>query len=463
MKKQKYGKHILDAISALNNELLGSNKKDLINKIYHHIEQTTGLSINEENRTSLYNTIYYFLRKTNVFKADEVNHRFDSMTSKQGFIKTLKNDLVTRQEKYRNIFFGRSATVEDSDVCIIDSKKSPAHDILYTVLYFRDIRKLLILDNINQYSKKPLNDKLYSIFDNLYGLNDVFSKCVGLLSEHDRSTIEVNASDYYRFLSEFNCVNKSTFNFEIMRHLVVYNRFNQVRNLNMLSDCNNRYFDSFSFINIVYSKILTASSNENGQYDNIHYLINAATYFLFSKYSKKMKQNYVSKLVEFFASDVYFASVKYIIDYYNIFMNEVNSLFDLSYYNYGVIIKEFDIVLKYMLYNKFKNIVSANIKRYIGIATCSNETAYIDVDGVEDNVLYCNSLFSSEDPCENIEEKRFANIYNDFFSKCESINKNDITNVAIDMFHGDLNILKYDKDTIKHGKRLYKLMKETLT
>jgi hypothetical protein len=467
MEKQEYGRYITDAISALNEELVGSNKKELITRIYQYIEQTHDLKITDEKRTSFYNTIYYFLRKMNIFKADEVNHRFDSMTSKQGFLDSLKKDLTDYPEKYKNIFTNQLPIKDDAEICVVDSKKSPAHDILYTILYFRDIRKFIGLKKIKRYSKKPLNTKLYAVFENIYKLNLAFAEYANLLTEQDKNLFYTHAVNYYHFLSEFDCVNKSNFNFEMMKHLVIYNRFVQSRDIKKLTEYNTRYFDSFSFVNVVYSGMLNAMKIEdlNIDYHNIHHLISAATYFLFSKYSKKMKHNYVSKLTEFFASDVYFSSVKYIVNYYNMFMNEVRGLFDETYYNYNVIIKEFDIILRYMLYNKFKNIVSANIKRYIGIASCARENMFVDVDIVDDNILYNNFLYSTEDPCENIAEKRFGNLYKEFFSKNNVDNKDDVTNVAVEMFRtsGKISIERYDRSSIRYGKKLYKLMREQLT
>jgi hypothetical protein len=88
----------------------------------------------------------------------------------------------------------------------------------------------------------------------------------------------------------------------------------------------------------------------------------------------------------------------------------------------------------------------------------------MDVNTINDYVLYECNLFCESDPEDSITEKKFTSIYEDFFKgREEGINKDDVTNIAIEICNGHTRDFgEYDKRTLELSYELVALLKDEI-
>lgn len=468
--KKEYKDVINNTITLLEPNFEGLTKRETITMIFDHIESNKLLE--DYEKISLFNTIYYFLRKRQIFSTQEIKYRFDSIDTKLGFLNDMREDLSDRWWFYQDLFFGnvrRPVISRDTKVLagnlnyIIDSTINPSYDMLYTMLYFRDMKKMLNSDVSDMFVKRRLNDKLYGIFDDLYDLDSLTQNCVFSMDSETKSVFFKLASEFYHFLSLFNVSEYRKFHSQMVKNINQFRAFIRKTNFPNILDYNkNRFFDAITFTNIVYSSMLR-HMNKKGEfsaYTDIHYLISSTTYFVFFKFVKKMSDNYFDKLVDYFNSDLYFSYTRYIIEYYNLIQKEVKNILmnaDKDVENDMVC---FDIVLRYMLYNKFRNLINSNIKRYISVDIEVNAGSFTDVDSMTDCDMFECELYEEQDPTQKIINSDFSEILDKFFGCNCNINREDVTNVAIDICNGTKRFTQYDHETIKAGKKLVSVLRE---
>lgn len=471
--KKDYKDVVNSVITSFEHQFVGMSKRSIINLVFDQI--TENKLIADFSRTSLYNTIYYFLRKRNVFKVEEIKYRFDSISSKLKFLDSVKVDMNDRWWFYHDLFFGEverpvlaggTKVISGQLNYLIDSKRGPEFDLLYTTLYFRDLRKVVNSDLYQIFVKRQLNDMLYGIFDSLYELDSVVKEFAASLDKTQIKQFMALITHFYGFLSEFNVSEYSRFHSEMIRNVNAFKKFiRETGNVTILEYNKNRFFDAITFVNIVYSCALRQLNHDSHMdaYLNIHYLINSTTYFVFFKFAKKLQRNNCNKLVDFFNSDLYFSYSRYIIEYYNMFYNEVAKIIDEFKNDSKETLFQFDIVLRYMLYNKFRNLVNANMKRYLSIDFDVTDSCFMDVDDVNDCVLYECNLYCDTEPVDEITDRKFSSICEQFFTLNDALNRDDVTNVAIELCNGNNGVLwKYDEATREAGKMLVETLKETV-
>lgn len=477
--KKGYKEVVNAVISSLDGQFAGLSKRAIINKVFDHI--TENRLIDDFSRTSLYNTIYYFLRKRNVFKVEEIKYRFDSISSKLKFIGAVRQDLDERWWYYHDLFFGeveRPVLATGTKVLsgqlnyIIDSKIDGRFDFLYTMLYFRDLRKVVNSDLSQIFVKRQLNDMLYGIFDQLYEMDAVIERFAKSLNMDEKDRFLKLVTNFYTFLSSFDANDYSRFHTEMIRNVNGFKKFlKETGNAEVLEFNKNRFFDAITFVNVVCSCALRHLYNGEKfkDYLNIHYLVNSTTYFVFFKFAKKLQNNNFNRLVDFFNSDLYFSYSQYIIEYHRVFYKEVAKIIDevelLGESNpsfSGNSMIKFDIILRYMLYNKFRNLVNSNMKRYISIDFEVTDSCFVDVDDVNDCVLYECNLYCDSDPTEEMTQREFSGCYDDFLKNHCGVNRDDVTNVAIDICNGTFDPSKYDPQVQKAGMELVEILRKNI-
>jgi hypothetical protein len=473
-RKKEYKSVVMSVINEKSSEFTGLSKREIINVVYNHIIQNN--LIVDYSETSLYNTIYYFLRKKNIFNVEEINYRFDSILSKMKFLELLRGDMEERWWFYHDLFFGdvdrpvldaKTKVVSGNLNYIIDSGIDSQYDFLYTLLYFRDLRKVVTSDMATMFVKRPLNSKLYGMFSELYKLDELTKIMVDKLSDQEKKQLLDIMINFFTFLSQFNNNEFAKLQATMIKSINVFKTF--ILNSScpeILSYNKDRYFDALTFVSVVYTMILK-HINVNPQllvFTNILYLINSTTYFVFFKFSKKLKKQHFSKIVDYFDSDLYFSYIKYIVEYYNVFMNQAKKILEQAGNNADETLKEFDIILRYMLYNKLRNLINSNLKRYMSVDFDINDESFMDVNTINDYVLYECNLFCESDPEDSITEKKFTSIYEDFFKgREEGINKDDVTNIAIEICNGHTRDFgEYDKRTLELSYELVALLKDEI-
>ncbi len=474
--KKDYNAVVNSVISSFEDQFTGLSKHEIMNLVFDHI--TSNNLIKDFSRTSLYNTIYYFLRKRNIFKVEEIRHRFDSISSKLKFIRDVRKDLDERWWYYHDLFFGEiNRPVLDAGTkvlsgqlnYIIDSRRDSRFDFLYTMLYFRDLRKVVNSDLSHIFVKRQLNHMLYGIFDQLYDMDSVIGQFVKSLNDELRSKFLLIITDFYSFLSSFDSNEYQHFHTNMIRNVNAFKKFiKETGHTEVLEFNKNRFFDAITFVNIVCTYALRHmyACKQFTDYLNIHYLVNSTSYFVFFKFAEKLQKKNLSKLSNFFDSDLYFSYTQYIIEYYNVFYNEVARIIDEIDNNRGEffggsknILFTFDIVLRYMLYNKLRNLINSNIKRYISVDFDITDSCFVDLDDVNDCILYESKLYCDSEPSEEIVKREFTGVYEGFFKNHAGVNRDDVTNVAIDICNGTFDPSKYDPVVRNVGRELVEILR----
>ena len=461
MRKKEYKNVINSVIDLLIDQLVGDNKRELIGSVFRYIDEND--LIPDYNKTSLYNTIYYFLRKRGILKVVDVQHRFDSIDSKIKFLDDVRNDLSDRWWFYSELFFGDSGipTVESSIKLksgtvnyIIDSRENETLDFLYTLLYFRDLRKLLSSDMETVFLKRELNRDLYSIISSLYDLENTAKTWALDLNEGHRHGLLSMITEFYGFLSVFDTDDYKKFLSSMVKQISAFRKFVVITgDKRILSFNKTRFFDSITFLNVVYLSALAALDPKlYSSFSNIHYLVNSTTYYIFFKFARRLKGNHFDKLVDYFDSDFYFSYSKYIINYYSLFQTDARKLIEIAGGDKDSVFS-FDIFLRYMLYNKFRNLINANIKRFISIDFNVTEGSFLDVDELKDNVFFEHQIYSGSDPCEDITTQKFVTLCDTFFKDTDDGTRLNITNAAIDLCYGHKN-KRHDKTISSASKKL---------
>jgi hypothetical protein len=470
--KKKYKEVVNNVISLLQDKFNGCSKREIINMVYDHINSNK--LINDYAETSLYNTIYYFLRRRNIFKMDEIRYRFDSISSKLKFIDDVRNDIQDRWWFYKDLFFGsinrpilppKTKVVSGSLDYIIESNKGPQFDFLYTLLYFRDTRKILSADMSNIIVKKELNEKLYTIMDDLYSMDDCVCEMILNLNDDQTTTLKSLMNQYFKYLSDFDMADLNGLHSGMVRNVNAFKRFITSTGNKAIFEYNkNRFFDTITFCNAVYICALQYLDLDwdFNQYRSIHYLVNATSYFVFFKFAKRLKNGNMNKLDDFFNSDLYFSYVSYVIKYYEMFANDCAYILTSAGFNSKSTLLKFDIILRYMLYNKFRNLVNSNIKRFIGCEFEIHNGAFLNMDDLNDGELFNSNLYTNPEPCREITLQSLKNEIETFFSERNGINRDDVMSIATDICKGSQDFKKYDPATIQAGRKLVILLKENV-
>lgn len=468
--KKEYKTVVNESISLLEHNFENKNKKQIIGMVYDYIKDNN--LITDFRKTSLYNTIYYFLRKRNIFKSEEINFRFDSISSKIKFVKLFRDDLDCRWWFYHDLFFGeieRPVLAADTKVIIgklnyiIDSKIDNRFDCLYTMLYFREVRKLINADSSSICVKRELNEKLYDIFNTLYSFDEYIKNMVNDLSPESRKKLIEHSTQFFGYLSEFNPNDYDKFysdmikNVNKLRFALKKSKYADIFNFN-----NGRFFDSITFNMLIHLGVLKYSTefNKYNDFNNIHFMIQSAMFYVFFKFSKRLKKNHFIKMENFFDSDIYFSCTKYVVEYYNVFYKEVFSLLESGGFDAKETLFKFDIILRYMLYNKFRNLINSNMKRFLSINFDVSDHSFMDVDDVNDAVLYGCNLYYQSEPVEESVMKTCGDVCNKFFNENSISNRDDVTSAAFDIYTGNIVEGKYKDDVVKLGNKLVDLLLE---
>ena len=471
MKKKSYKEVINGAITTLYEQFEGLSNRQVINMIFDHIQNNN--LIEDFTVTSLYNTIYYFLRKRKIFKTEEIRYRFDSIDSKLRFLETLRGDIDERWWFYHDLFFGdvqRPVLAADTKVFsgnlnyLMESKKGGAYDMMYTLLYFRDLRKIITSDMCTVFVKKNLNDNLYKIFEDLYELDRLVFDMIKSLDEDQMKEFKSILINYYGFLSDFNAGEYKQFHSRMIKAVNSFRQFIKTTDYPEIMDYNqNRFFDAITFCNSVYSCALQCMvlGEEFNPYRSIHYLVSSTSYYVFFKFAKKLKDHHYNRLVDFFNSDLFFSYTSYIIQYYQLFQKEVRTILDNANQDTDIVMGEFDIVLRYMLYNKLRNLVNSNLKRFIGVDFNVNEGSFVDVDNINDSEMFESHLYCQSEPSQDIAASSFLSAYENFFKCHDGMNRDDVTNVAVEICNGGCTN-KFDPATVRAGMELVTLIRDNV-
>lgn len=465
MAKNQYKSHILNAISVLGDKLDQSNKRKCIEQIYNYINEREPIT---GDKTSYYNTIYYFLRKNGIFSSDKVRYRFDSSLSKNKFISELRNDISNRDEFYIKTFFSREnfKPIDDEVTAhIIDSGIGLEYDFLYTMLYFRDTKKIIQSDYSSSLSYRRLNDNLYNIFNSLYLFQKTIDNLFNQMSSNQVFELKNLIVDFFNFLGNFDNTDYNKLKYAISRENNLFKKFfNKDGLIDILSLNSDRYFDNITFHYFIYISFLKHFSNDPEliYFNEPHYLVSSISFFVFIKFAYKLKEYHYSGISDFFTSDLYFSYCKYIIRYYNLFYNEIRSIMKMvNRYNIFTVdadytLDQFNIILRYTMYNKLKNLLNANLKRFLGNIFDISSSMFVDVDDIGDYGVYINKIYENPVDPEDIDLSNLNSIYDSLFKslnldpKC----KDDITNIAIELCNGCLDFNGYDPSLINAGRKL---------